>query len=284
MPLTPQAGAVREELERVLTSPGFSHNERLSQFLRYIVERQLEGREAELKETVIATEVLGRRADYNPKQDAIVRTEAGRLRARLREYYVGEGASDAVVIDLPKGGYVPAFRCLDPAAPSPDPPRRRFPVRLAAGVAAVVLIAAVSWWIRARSLPAPIGVLPLENLSHNPADDYLADGLTDELIRTLATFDGLAPRSRTSSFALKGKGLNAQKAGEQLAADYIVEGSVLRSGNQLRVNAQLVRVRDETMMWSGKFERPVSDMLELQEEISRTIVASLPLRLGKSRK
>ena len=91
MPLIPKEGPIREELERVLVSPGFCRNERLSGFLRYIVERYLEGRETELKETVIATEVLGRRADYNPKQDAIVRTEAGRLRARLSEYYLAEG-------------------------------------------------------------------------------------------------------------------------------------------------------------------------------------------------
>jgi hypothetical protein len=86
--------AARRQLERVLAGSGFAHNERLSRFLRFVVERHLEGKNHELKESVIATEIFGRRADYNPKHDAIVRTEAGRLRARLSEYYGGEGRSD----------------------------------------------------------------------------------------------------------------------------------------------------------------------------------------------
>src|SRR5258708_39159460 len=94
---------VRRQLQRVLDSPGFAHNERLPGFLRFVVERHLEGRDDELKESVIAIEVFGRKPDYNPKQDAIVRTEAGRLRARLSEYYIGEGKGDTLVIELPKG-------------------------------------------------------------------------------------------------------------------------------------------------------------------------------------
>src|SRR5258707_15443619 len=83
--------ASRRQLERVLESPGFARNERLSRFLRFVVERRLDGRHHELKESVIGTEIFGRRPDYDPKHDAIVRTEAGRLRARLSEYYGGEG-------------------------------------------------------------------------------------------------------------------------------------------------------------------------------------------------
>src|SRR5260370_677481 len=102
--------AARRQLCRVLESSGFTRNERLSRFLRFLVERHLEGRDAELKESVIGTEVFGRRPDYDPKHDAIVRTEAGRLRARLGEYYLGQGTSDELIIELPKGGYVPVIR------------------------------------------------------------------------------------------------------------------------------------------------------------------------------
>ena len=77
--------AIRQALERVLSSSGFVRNERLSGFLRFLVERHLEGRDTELKESVIAHEVFGRQADYDPKLDAIVRTEAVRLRARLEK-------------------------------------------------------------------------------------------------------------------------------------------------------------------------------------------------------
>src|ERR1043165_2907384 len=102
--------AVRRQLSRILASPGFCRNERLTQFLRFVVEQQLEGKAAEIKESVIAMEVFGRSADHNPKQDSIVRTEAARLRARLNEYYRGEGKDDGCVIELPKGGYAPVFR------------------------------------------------------------------------------------------------------------------------------------------------------------------------------
>src|SRR5215472_13548386 len=104
------AEAVRKELERVLASKGFARNERLSRFLRVAVERHLEGRGGDLKESVIGIEVFGRQPGFDPKQDSTVRSEAARLRARLAEYYAGEGSGDAVIIELPKGGYIPAFR------------------------------------------------------------------------------------------------------------------------------------------------------------------------------
>ena len=104
------AEAVRQELERVLASPGFASNERLSRFLRVIVERHLVGRDGELKESVIGIEVFGRQPGFDTKQDSTVRTEAGRLRARLAQYYAGDGIGDRVFIELPKGGYIPAFR------------------------------------------------------------------------------------------------------------------------------------------------------------------------------
>src|SRR5271155_5325397 len=99
-----KAGAIRRQLEGILASAGFAKKDRLSRFLRFVVERKLAGRPHELKETVIGVEVFERPANYNPKQDAIVRTEAGRLRARLGEYYLAEGANDPLVIEIPRGG------------------------------------------------------------------------------------------------------------------------------------------------------------------------------------
>ncbi len=116
MPIAPtDVDAARRQLERVLASPGFVRNERMSRFLRFLAERHLEGKDSQLKESVIAVEVFGRRPDHDPSQDSIVRTEAGRLRARLAEYYVGDGMGDAVIIRLPKGGYTPSFELRDPS-------------------------------------------------------------------------------------------------------------------------------------------------------------------------
>src|SRR5207248_5594943 len=100
----------------------------------------------------------------------------------------------------------------------------------------------------------------------------------------LSIIDGLAVRSQTSSFVFKGKPLNVREAGRQLQADYILEGSVLRDGQQLRINAQLVRVRDDFPLWSGKYDRELTDVFAIQEEISRGIVNSLRLKLGRGRR
>ena len=104
---------VSRELEDILKSAGFARNERLSCFLQFVVERHLEGRDHELKESVIGTEVFGRKADYSPRMDPIVRTEARRLRERLRQYYEGSGTKHWVRIELPKGGYVPEIHSVE---------------------------------------------------------------------------------------------------------------------------------------------------------------------------
>src|SRR6266545_4836435 len=88
---------VRSQLEKILASPEFLRNERLSRFLRFVVEQQLAGKAAELKESLVGIEVFGRTPGFDPRQDSVVRTEAAKLRARLTQYYTGEGAWDSVV-------------------------------------------------------------------------------------------------------------------------------------------------------------------------------------------
>ena len=96
-------------------------------------------------------------------------------------------------------------------------------------------------------------MLPLVNLSEDPGNDYFVDGLTDEIIRQASGIAGLTVRSRTSSFALKGRPRTVREAASQLNVEYIVEGSVTRSGPQVRITAQLVRVRDDVPLWTGTF-------------------------------
>ena len=284
LPVESETQSVRRQLQRVLDSTVFARTERLSRFLKFVVERHLEGSNGELKESVIAIQIFGRRPGYNPKHDPIVRTEARRLRAHLTDYYATEGKGDALVIELPKGGYAPSFR----QAEAPRETER--PVRARSGIAAALVVLAVAaaavgwWWFQRNSALVAIAVLPLNDLSQDPANGYFADGLTDELIRNLSIIDGLAVRSQTSSFAFKGKPQNIREAGKRLEADYILEGSVLRTGQQLRINVQLVRVRDDFPVWSGRYARELADIVAIQDEISRGIVNSLRLKLGRGRR
>jgi serine/threonine-protein kinase len=292
---------VRRQLGRVLESELFTRAEQLSRFLRFVVERHLDGRNEELKESVIGVEVFGRKPDYNPKYDPIVRTEARRLRARLCEYYANGGKSDSLVIELPKGGYVPMVReVLGGSSTGNTNPtetgfsaveisrsakRARLAVIVARVCLAVILAAAGLWWkVQRRDTPIAVAVMPLTNLSQDPANDYFSDGLTGEIIRNLSIIDGLQVRSQTSSFVFKGKPRNIREAGEQLSVDYILEGSVLRAGDKLRINAQLVRVRDDVPLWSERYDRELRDIFAIQDEISRGIVNSLRLKLGRGQR
>jgi TolB-like protein/tetratricopeptide (TPR) repeat protein len=285
-------GSVRDELEKILSSPGFTRSERLSKFLRFVVEEELRGKAAEVKESLVGIEVFGRKPGYDSRQDSVVRTEAAKLRARLSQYYAGDGAADPVVIELPKGGYTPVFRqperTIEEAAPGPERARPRLVKRLRLttmlAVLGLVLAASALWWVQHKSAPIPIAVLPLTNLSEDPANDYFADGLTGEIIRNLSIVDGLAVRSQTSSFAFKGKPRNLHEVGRQLQVDYILEGSVQRAGQELRINAQVVRVWDDLPLWSGKFDRELTDVFAIQDEISRGIVNNLRLKLGRGRR
>src|SRR5215469_13548996 len=142
----PLTEPVRAELQKILSSSGFLRNDRLSGFLRFVVEQELSGRGGELKESIIGVEYFGRRPDYDVRQDSVVRNEAGTLRARLAEYYVAEGAGDGLIIGLPKGGYKPVFRHVEKATVSgPVESRRRVWIWLAAAFAGSAVVLAVLW-------------------------------------------------------------------------------------------------------------------------------------------
>src|SRR5947209_9747467 len=118
LPMQPdgaKADPVLAELEKILASPAFARNERLCGFLRFIVKQRLLGKTAELKETVIGTEVFGRKPGYDTHGDPVVRTEASKLRARLGEYYAGPGADDPIWLEIPKGAYIPQWRVRERA-------------------------------------------------------------------------------------------------------------------------------------------------------------------------
>ena len=129
-----------------------------------------------------------------------------------------------------------------------------------------------------------IAVLPLQNLSAEPDSDYFVDGLTDEIIRNLAVIKGLEVRSRTSSFAFKNKPRNLREVGQQLGVNLVVEGSIMRSGSRLRINAQLIEIAGDVPLWADRFDTELKDVFAVQDEISRAIVDKLRLTLGRGQR
>src|SRR4051812_19414439 len=120
-----------------------------------------------------------------------------------------------------------------------------------------------------------IAVLPFVNLSPDPDNEYLSDGITDELINALAKVEGLRVASRTSVFALKGKAQDVRAIGALLEASEVLEGSVRRSGENLRITVQLTSTQDGHLMWSERYDRKLHDVFAIQDEIARTIVTQL---------
>jgi serine/threonine protein kinase/tetratricopeptide (TPR) repeat protein len=125
-----------------------------------------------------------------------------------------------------------------------------------------------------------IAVLPFVNLSADPENEYFSDGVTDELTNALAKIAALRVTSRTSAFAFKGKERDVKDIGRQLGVTKLLEGSVRKSGNRLRISAQLVNAADGYQVWSETYDRDLTDVFAVQDEISRTIAGALSLRLG----
>lgn len=120
-----------------------------------------------------------------------------------------------------------------------------------------------------------IAVLPFVNASSDAENEYLSDGITDELIDALAKISGLRVSSRTSVFALKGKPLDVRAVGALLGASVVLEGTVRKSGDRLRITAQLTSTEDGRLIWSQRFDRQLVDVFEIQDEIAGTIVSTL---------
>ena len=124
-----------------------------------------------------------------------------------------------------------------------------------------------------------IAVLPLINMSGDPEQEYFSDGITEDIITDLSKISGLAVIARHTSFTYKGKALKVQNVGKELGADYILEGSVRKVGSRVRVTGQLVNSSDGTHIWAERFDRDLTDIFAIQDEITHAIVEQLKVKL-----
>ena len=130
-----------------------------------------------------------------------------------------------------------------------------------------------------NSIPA-IAVLPFTNMSGDPEQDYFADGITEDIITNISSWRTFPVISRNSSFTYKGKSVNVKDVAEELGARYIVEGSVRKGGNRIRITAQLIDAHVDHHLWSQKWDRNVDDIFEVQDEVSTLIAAKVSPTLG----
>lgn len=139
--------------------------------------------------------------------------------------------------------------------------------------------AVVAEEVRGTSMQQSIAVLPFINMSSDAEQEYFSDGLSEELLNLLAKIPELRVSSRTSAFSFKGKDFKIADVGRELNVDHVLEGSVRKSGNKVRITAQLIRVDTDTHMWSETWDRTLNDIFAIQDEIAAAVVAELKVRL-----
>lgn len=283
MSASPSREEVLQALERLLSSRRFIRAGRHSRLLRYVVEETLNGKGPQLKESLLGIEVFGRPAGYDPRVDPVVRVEAAKLRSRIEEYYREDAPEQGVVLEFPRGCYMPRFRyrvllagvpAVGPEeetgethppeqakeAAAPAPPRtRRW---LWAALAVLALTAAAAWWqSRVLAHDVVVAVLPLEDLSAGRLG-LLPETLTAELRARLSRSGGMRVVSKTSSRAAVKLSTaqavqDAPAIGRELGADVLLEGSMRHGGGaaeRLAVVLQLVEARSGLVVWTGRFE------------------------------
>jgi TolB-like protein/class 3 adenylate cyclase/Flp pilus assembly protein TadD len=231
-------------------------------------------------------------------------------RGRIDAHFVDLGEKALKNIERPIRVYslqvgVPAQAKPLTEAKAAELKRRSLLARLALGLAAsVVLIAAGAWYFlganRATQVtttaPAPVAsnaapaepahlsivVLPFANLSGDPAQDYFADGITENLTTDLARIRDSFVIARNTAFTFKGKSIDAKEIGKQLGVRYVLEGSVQRDQNRVRVNAQLIDAETGSHLWADRFEEDVADLFKLQDQVVARLANTLGIELIKA--
>ena len=200
----------------------------------------------------------------------------------------GDGPGPAIVSDPTSS--VNALNSIDSMPLSLQESRwpRFSMVALAGSLALVLTLVGYLGWRRTRPVQSSnsghviLAVLPFENLSGDPNEDYFSDGLTEEIITQLGAIspDQLGVIARTTSMAYKRTSKSVQQIARELRVDYILESSIRRDGDQVRISAQLIRTRDQVHVWAHSYDRQISHSIALQEEVARAVAEQIRIKLN----
>ncbi len=254
--------AIRDALSRILESSIFAQSRRLSRFLRFTVETTLAREQEILKEYLIGTEVYERKPSYDPSEDSIVRSEARRLRSKLKEYYDSVGKDDSVFIYYRPGSYVPVFRAQPSHGPNGTVPDGGL-------------------FTGGRGIR--IAVLPFLDASHSALSGVCAQLITDELIHELVRTDGLRVTAASSVAPLVAQALDVPSLARKLDVQIVVEGAVREDNNLLRITSRVVNPADGFQIWSERFETEPDpkNLFKVSEQIASTLISRI--RTGGSK-
>lgn len=287
------AGDCRVQLDRILKSADFEATARERRFLSHVVEESLVGRSDRIKAYSIAVEVFGRDASFDPQTDPIVRIEAGHLRRSLERYYLTAGQSDAIVITIPKGGYVPTFTLrpapVAAAAPSASsaavqiaaPAGWLKPTWLIVGLSAALaaLIAAVlAYQVRTTGLGSAAPEIPrllvedFDDLGGTEASADIASGLTQDVIGHLSKFRDIVVVESVETTPGKAT----------VTPRYALAGSVDLSSNAFRLRVRLVNHDDGSVLWANSYDGDlnVSQLVKAQSDIAENVATTLAQTYG----
>jgi TolB-like protein/tetratricopeptide (TPR) repeat protein len=247
-------------LHKVLSSDLFVNSIRLSQFLRFAVEQKINGHEESLKEYTIGTEAYGRKPDFDPSQDTIIRTEARRLRRKLKEYYESAGKSDEIVIFIRSGSYVPVIRWRASLDGQPQRPER------------------VSGELWMEGDGVRVAVTTFQARSDDPIASACAFGISDEILHKLVHVPGVRVVS-DASIRPQSQGAYSITRNEELNAQVIIDGTVRSEQNRLRVTARVVTAAG-LLLWSQRFDASTEqgDLMKLQEAVASTLLSRVSPR------
>ena len=233
---TPKAEDVKFQLKTILQSEEFSASKRLKDFLQFVVEKTLAGKEYEIKAYTVATEVFKRGTDFDPISDPVVRVEAAKLRNKLNHYYISRKGStkDKVRIDIPKGAYVPAFWVIEEKIKQPVD---NYSPQLS------------------NSLRGSIAILPFINLGESKEIDYLLSGLAEELALAITKFEDLTV---VTAIGMKIDNDALDNFDEVLASRlgvrFILSGNAQLAHSKIRLRINLIDTATRKIIWADKFE------------------------------
>ncbi len=268
-------------VEVLTAQPAFAASRRRSQLLRYLIDRKLAGDAEAVNEYAIGLDVFGKSSSFDPRSEATVRVEMSRLRRALTDHYAGAGATDPWRITLAPRGYVPSIEPTVVDLPQAVRTQPRLSWWIWPAMAAVVIAAVLSvvYFRRGHAQVASVVVLPFANLTGDEHQDYITDGITEQLTDSLARIGSLRVVARTSAFQFRGKAVDIRDIGRRLNAEAVIEGSLRSFNGALRLTVQVNRASDGYHILSETFDGSMKDLSRMQAQMVQPVLTALRPKL-----